>query len=44
MSSLGPSVLGVLAALLGNCLIGVSQFLQKLALNRIRDSERPTPR
>ena len=44
MSSLGPSVVGALAAFLGNCLIGISQFLQKLALNKLRDEQKSTPR
>jgi len=44
MSTLGPSVVGALAAFLGNCLIGISQFLQKLALNKLRDEQKSTPR
>jgi len=35
---------GVTAAVFGNCLIGISQFLQKLALNKLRDDGNAIPR
>jgi len=44
MDGLGTRILGITAALIGNTVIGVSQFLQKHALNRLQAEQKNVPR